>query len=126
MTMKHEFAEEAKKLYGHTESYKQSEERVGKMSLEKIAELREAQLALLKKIADVMDLGPDNANVQELIAKHYESLNAFYDPTPHIYAGLAETYVNDRRFAEKYEAMRPGLAQFMHDAMLEFCKKRKA
>jgi hypothetical protein len=40
-----------------------------------------------------------------------------------MYRGLAEMYVGDPRFAAFYEKFTPGLAQFMCDAMVEFCDR---
>ena len=35
-----------------------------------------------------------------------------------MHCGLAEMYVADPRFTARYEALAPGLAQYVHDAVL--------
>ena len=43
---------------------------------------------------------------------------AFYECTPEIHVGLAEMYIADPRFTATYEKIAPGLAQYLHDAIL--------
>lgn len=42
----------------------------------------------------------------------------FYDCTFEIHRGIAGMYVADPRFTATYEELAPGLAQWLHDAML--------
>jgi hypothetical protein len=42
----------------------------------------------------------------------------FYECTPEIHRGLAEMYVQDERFTRHYEDRAPGLAQYVHDAIM--------
>ena len=56
--------------------------------------------------------------VQALVAQHRAGINVFYDCTDEIYAGLAEMYVSDPRFKANYDSERPGLAEFLREAML--------
>jgi hypothetical protein len=42
----------------------------------------------------------------------------FYDVTPEIHQGLAETYVADPRFAAHYDGTAPGLASYVRDAIV--------
>lgn len=117
-----QYAEEAKQKWGHTDAYKQSRERVAKMSKEDMANLKKAGEDLAKKIAEVMPKGAESKEAQELIALHYNGLRTFYEPSVEIYRGLAEMYVADPRFTAYYERFGNGLAQFMHDAMLHYIK----
>jgi hypothetical protein len=41
----------------------------------------------------------------------------FYECTPQIHAGLGEMYVADPRFTATYEAVEPGLAGYVRDAI---------
>ena len=40
----------------------------------------------------------------------------FYECSYEIHTGLADMYVADERFRSVYERIRPGLAQYLHDA----------
>jgi hypothetical protein len=42
----------------------------------------------------------------------------FYPVSSEMHVGLAEMYIVDPRFAANYDKVRPGLAQYMHDAIL--------
>jgi DNA-binding transcriptional MerR regulator len=117
------YAAEAKQRWGHTEAYRQSTERVGKMSKDDITKIKETNNILLKKISEKIKFGAESEEVQKLIKEHYENLRFFYEPNLELYAGLAEMYVSDERFAKYFNQFHPELAQFMHDAMKIFCNK---
>jgi DNA-binding transcriptional MerR regulator len=117
------YAEEAKQRWGHTEAYKQSAERVKKMTKADMAKVKADADALMKEIAAVADQDPASAKVQALITRHYDALRTFYEPSIAMYRGLADLYVADPRFTAYYEAYRPGLALFMQKAMHAFCDK---
>lgn len=118
---------EAKEKWGHTESWKQSEERVKKMGKEGLNKVLVEGKKLTEEIAECMRQGdaPTSDSVQERIAKHYDGLRAFYEPNLEIYRGLANMYVQDERFKVTYEKVAKGLAQFMHDAMMHFADAHK-
>lgn len=115
------YAEEAKHRWGDTDAYKQSVERVQKMTQEDMGRIRAEGEALMREMAAAMPLGPTSDTVQKLIQRHYESLRNFYDPTPELYRGLGEMYVSDPRFKAHYEEYAKGMAEFLRDAMGYFC-----
>ncbi len=49
--------------------------------------------------------------------------SSFYPVTTEIFRGLGEMYVADERFAAHYNAVKPGLAEFMRAAMNAYCEK---
>ncbi len=118
------YREEARKRWGHTEAYKQSEERVKKLGPDELQKIGLEMKALTKELAECMGSGEpaSGARTQALIARHYEGLKNFYDPTPEIYRGLAEMYVSDPRFKANYEKVAKGLAEYMREAMLAYAK----
>lgn len=122
------YTDEARERWGDTEAFRQSEERVKKMGKEGLRKVLAESGALTEEIAQSMNEGedPTGERVQALIARHYEGLRAFYEPDLEIYRGLAEVYIVDDRFKANYENVAPGLAQFMHDAMMYFVKTREA
>ncbi len=113
-------AKEAKERWGHTDAYKQSEERLKKMSNEDMEKIKNDAESLNLEIVKNMEKGAESKEVQDLIEKHYNALRNFYEPTHERYRGLADMYVSDPRFTAYYEKYAKGLAQFMHDAMIYY------
>lgn len=72
-------------------------------------------------MAGLMNMQPDNAEVQKLIYQHYQFVGQFYEVTEEKYRGLADMYVEDERFKANYEKYAVGLAEFMRKAMHAFC-----
>ena len=116
------YAAEAKARWGNTDAYKQSQERVKKMSKEQFERIGKEGDELQKEIVANMDKGPNSPAVQKLIAKHYDNLRYFYEPNLELYRGLADMYVSDPRFAAHFEKYHPDLPAFMRDAMHAFCE----
>src|SRR5579859_4403061 len=55
----------------------------------------------------------------DLAERHRQHISRwFYDCDYGMHRGLAELYLADQRFGKNYDDMAPGLAQYMHDAML--------
>lgn len=115
------YAKEAKVRWGHTDAYKQSQERVKKMSKEQFAQIGKEGDELQKEIVLHMDKGPESPIIQKLITKHYENLRHFYEPNLELYRGLADMYVSDPRFATHFKKYHPDLPEFMRDAIHAFC-----
>ncbi len=116
------YAQEAKQRWGHTEAFKQSQERVKKMGKAGLAQVMKEAGELNQEIVAAMTIGrsPKSAEVQELIARHYNGLRHFYEPNLQMYRSMAKMYVDDPRFKANYENIAPGLAEFMRDAMICF------
>lgn len=119
------YAQEAKERWGNTDAYKTSQERVKKMGKGGLARVGKEMEDTAILIALALKNGDHHESeaVFLLIERHYDQLRAFYEPNLELYRGLAEMYVADPRFTAYYEKYAPGLAQFMHDAMIAFCEK---
>jgi len=64
-------------------------------------------------------LAPDSEEAMDAAEAHRQQISrSFYDCTPEIHTGLAEMYLADPRFSATYEAIAPGMAQYVHDAIL--------
>lgn len=116
------YQSEVKLRWGNTDAYKQSQERMAKMTKAEVAQMKKDAEVFNKKLASLIDKGPDDKEVQEMIAQHYNGLRKFYEPTLEMYEGLAKMYVRDPRFAKYYNKYDPRMAQFMHDAMMKYIK----
>jgi hypothetical protein len=121
------YEEEARQKWGHTEAWKQSQEKVKKMGKAGLKKVLAESEKLTEEIAECMKNGEDPTGdvAQKLIAKHYEGLRAFYEPNLEMYRGLAEMCVADPRFAANYEKVAKGLVTFMHAAMLHFADEQQ-
>jgi hypothetical protein len=68
-----------------------------------------------------MDTGAasDSLEAMELAEEHRQHISRwFYECSYEIQTGLAEMYLADERFMATYEAIKPGLTVFLHDAIL--------
>ncbi len=119
------YAKEAKERWGNTEAYKQSQEKVKKMSKEDMFTMKKNGDELMKEIVANMNKGPESRDVQKLIDRHYNNLRTFYEPNIEMYRGLAQMYVDDPRFTAYFEKYAKGLAVFMRDAMYVYCQNHK-
>ncbi len=115
------YAKEAEERWGNTEAYAQSRKRVASMSKDDMKKIQEAGDALMRQIAAVSKGDPASPEAQSLIARHYDGLRAYYEPTIELYRGLGSMYADDARFSAFFDRYSPGLAIFMRDAMHVFC-----
>ena len=113
-----EYQREAKRLYGNTDAWRQSQERTKHWTKADVERVKRDGQVFLQALAAGMDHAPGSAEAQGLMAQHRAGINTFYDCTDEIYAGLADLYVNDARFAAYYDTARPGLAAWVREAML--------
>jgi DNA-binding transcriptional MerR regulator len=116
---------EAEARWGGSETYRQSQKRVAAMDRAGFEAVKAEGEALDRELAAacLAGLDPLAPAVQALIARKYEHLRHFYEPSPEIFAGLGAMYAEDRRFSERYEGLAPGLAPFLRAAMEGFAKR---
>ena len=72
-------------------------------------------------LADLMDLDPGHAQVQEAIGLYHKHLNFFYEVTKERYRCLAKMYTEDERFKAHYEKYRTGKADYLYKAIGIYC-----
>lgn len=118
-----QYQEEAKEHWGNTYAYKQSMERVSKMTKAQMEKLKKDGEELTRKLANAMDKDIKSKEVQELISEYYKSIRFFYNCPLEMYRNFGKMYVDDSRFTTYYDKHRKGLAVFMQDAIAWFCKK---
>ncbi len=117
-----EYLPEAEARWGNTDAYKQSKERTKHLTKEDYKRMAKDGDTFMKTLAACIDIGPASPRTQELIAQHYESLRTFYDPSPELYRGLGEMYVEDPRFRAYFEKYDSRMPEFMREAMHIFVK----
>jgi len=115
------YAAEAEQRWGDTDAWKQSQQRVSRLSKQDWIDIKAEGDALLAALADAKRNGVQagSAEADELAARHRASIERFYDCGDEMHRGLAEMYVADERFTRYYDDAEPGLAQFVHDIIVE-------
>ena len=78
--------------------------------------------AVNRSLADLMADGvpPADGRVQALVARHHAQIALFWTPTAESYRGLGRMYVEDERFTATYDAVAPGLAAYLCEAIDTF------
>ncbi len=116
-----EWADEAEQRWGNTEAYKQSQQRASKYTKQDWVKLKAEADEGLRAFADALRAGtaPDSPAAMDLAEAHREYISRwFYDCDHDTHRGLAQMYVADPRFTKLYEDIAPGLAQYVHDAIV--------
>jgi MerR family transcriptional regulator, thiopeptide resistance regulator len=101
------------------EQIDESWRRVGRMSKEQAAAVQAELAERDAEYAALLDAGvaADDPRTQAVTARHYAWVDRFWTPSAEAFAGLGDLYVDHPDFRARYEAIRPGLAEFVRDAM---------
>jgi DNA-binding transcriptional MerR regulator len=85
-------------------------------------------LANLRAMVALIDAGkaPDDPDVLDAIAEHYQWICQFWTPNRESYKGLGDLYTQDPRFRANYDRTDPRLAEFMRSAMVAYADARLA
>lgn len=120
-----QYGKEARAAYGD-EAVDASNAKVMGMSEEQYRAVQDIEAAMREAlIAGMAENDPAGANAQRAADLHRQWLSAFWKDgqySPEAHKGMAEMYVADERFRKYYEAMAPGAAEFLRDAVAEYCK----
>ena len=122
---KNSYEKEVKEKWGHTDAYKQSQEKTADYSQEKWNDTTDGLMAVFGEFAEIMKNGK-TADSDEAIATA-EKLQAyitenFYTCTKEILSGLGEMYVLDERFKANIDRYGEGTAEYARDAIRNYCK----
>ncbi|MBO5936008.1 MAG: TipAS antibiotic-recognition domain-containing protein [Clostridia bacterium] len=123
---KNSYENEVKEKWGHTDAYKQSQEKTAGYSQEKQSEVNEGLMAVFAEFAKAMNNGL-SADSDEAVAVA-EKLQAyitenFYTCTNEILSGLGEMYVLDERFKENIDKYGKGTAEYARSAIKFYCNQ---
>ena len=116
------YGEELRKKYG-PETVQAANKKVLALSMEDQAEIDRISAAFAKTIRAAMAEGnPASETAQQACALHKEWLS-FYWPiySKEAHMGVTQLYVDDARFTAHYDAIAPGCAVFLRDAVQIFC-----
>lgn len=116
------YADEVKERWGNTQAYRESQEKTSKYSKEDWDQIMAKQDEIYRNLANLVEQGPADPDVQVLVAQKRQFItDNFYNCTLEIFRGLGEMYVTDERFTATIDKYRPGLAQFVRDAISIYC-----
>jgi DNA-binding transcriptional MerR regulator len=116
-----DYAAEAEQRWGDTEAYQQSQQRTAAYTKDDWIQIRAETEANERGFAETMRSGApsDGESAMDLAEAHRQGIVTwFYDCGYDIHRGLAELYLADERFCRHYEDLAPGLARYVHDAIL--------
>jgi DNA-binding transcriptional MerR regulator len=116
-----EYATEAEERWGETDASKQSQRRTAGLTKEGWVRVKADGDALLHALAEAKRAGvvPGSPQADELAARHRASIEQFYDCGDDMHRCLVQMYLADERFTRYYDDVEPGLAQFLHDIVVE-------
>ncbi len=121
---KSEYSDEAKKLYGTTSTYAESEARTGKYTKEDWARVMGTQAELFEQFAKCRALSPSCDEAQALVKRWQDYItDNFYTCTNEILSGLGLMYTEDERFMKNIDKHGEGTAKFMSEAIALYCGK---
>jgi DNA-binding transcriptional MerR regulator len=101
------------------DSIDESWRRIGRMTPEQAAHVQADLASRDEQYAVLLDAGvaADDPRTQDVTADHYRWVSQFWTPDADAFAGLGDLYVDHPDFRARYDAVRPGLAAYVRDAM---------
>ncbi|RMI12979.1 MerR family transcriptional regulator [Cellulomonas triticagri] len=112
------YEEEARERWGD-EAVDRSTRSFAAMSAAERAAHQQEHEAVAAGLAGLLGAGTPVTDpaVRDLVARHHAWVSVSWVPDPEQYRGLAAMYVDDPRFAATYDAVAPGLAVYLRDAV---------
>ncbi|MBT2456359.1 MerR family transcriptional regulator [Streptomyces sp. ISL-86] len=115
-----DYAEEAEQRWGGTDAYKESARRAATYTKDDWKRIQDQAEDLNGRLAALMESGAaaDSEEAMDLAEEHRGQISRnHYDCSYEMHTCLGEMYIADERFTAHYDAVRPGLAQFLRDAI---------
>ncbi|MFK0118659.1 MerR family transcriptional regulator [Streptomyces sp. NPDC090994] len=122
-----QYADEAEARWGGTEAYAESQRRAARYTKEDWQRLMAEATDWSERYAALMAAGepPSGEAAMALAEEHRQHIGTWYYDCPYeMHRCLAEMYVADERFKAFYDAMRPGLAEHLKDAIMANADRR--
>ena len=116
-----EYADEAQRRWGDTDAYQESQRRTASYTDKDWTHIKAQGADLDRRLADALRAGtpPDSPAAMTLAEEHRAQITRWYYDCPYpMHRNLAQLYVADERFTQRYDAIEPGLAQYLHDAII--------
>ncbi|MBR7836029.1 MerR family transcriptional regulator [Actinospica durhamensis] len=116
-----EYADEARERWGQQDAYRESQRRTASYTKEDWLRIKQEQEDWGRRFAALMDSGdgPESGAAMELAEEHRQQIcRLYYACTYEIHTGLAEMYLADPRFTSTFEAIKPGMAEYLSEAIV--------
>ena len=117
----HNYEEEVGKRWGDTDAYRQSQAKTSKYSKDDFQAAKVDQEAATELFVYAFgnSLPIDSPKAQEAVRAQRDAITKwFYDCSVEMQKNLAVMYIEDPRFKEYYDGRVRGLAQYVHDAII--------
>ena len=111
---------EAEQRWGETDAWKESQRRTKSYTKDDWAQVKAESDAIHKAFTDAIDAGgpPTSQAAMDAAEMHRRHISdRFYDCPPEFHKNLGDLYISDPRFTESYDEIRPGMAQYVRDAI---------
>ena len=117
---------EAEERWGETDAWRQSQQRTSGFTKADWQRVKDETEAVESAAAAALREGVDATSPEGLAIarRHRESIETFYDCSPQMHVSLAQMYLADARFTAHYDDREPGLARWLHDAILALATAR--
>jgi DNA-binding transcriptional MerR regulator len=115
------YRQEAEERWGQTDAWHESQRRTAAYTKDDWVQIKAEADANLAAFAEQLRSGAPAAGerARELAEEHRQHIGRwFYDCGYQLHRGLAQMYLADERFTRTYEDVVPGLAQYVHDAIM--------
>ncbi|WP_406331943.1 MerR family transcriptional regulator [Streptomyces sp. NBC_00203] len=114
------YNEEAEQRWGGTWTYEQSQKRVARYTKDDWLRIKEETTAWSERYGALVAQGVPavDERAMDLAEQHRRHITKWFFDCPYkIHQGLGEMYVSDERFKAFYEAIGPGVAEHLRDAI---------
>ena len=118
------YAAEAKARWGHTDAWKESQEKANGKSRETRLSEADGLMDIFRRLGEHRTGSPADPKAQELVAQLRQYIcDHYYNCTPQILKGLGQMYIAGGEMTENIDrAGGKGTAQFAHEAIEIYCK----
>jgi DNA-binding transcriptional MerR regulator len=100
----------------------ESNRRVHAMSKDQWNDVKAEGDAISRRMAELMGRAAGDPEVQATIARQHAWIEKFYPCSAEVFQGLGQHYAENPEFRANYDKYRPGLADFMRDAMAYYAR----
>jgi len=112
------YADEARARWGASPAWKENQRRTASWTKDDWASKKAEMGAIVDRIAAGMERGPEDASVQAAVREYHEFIDRhFYTCPADTFLGLSDLWGEDERFRAYWEGYRPGLANFVREAV---------
>ena len=104
---------------------KQSHRRTAKWDKDEWDDVKNTGDQIHKELTNAINsnLAPESEEVQDIIQRHYEVQNRFYDLTQEVYIGLADLYAQHPDFKKFFDVYHPKMIEYIGKAMRYYAAK---